>query len=69
MENEKKIFHDYICQVCGKPAEINYQLVWCEYPIDEYGEFGETEFGNVDENEFFCSECFEKEMKIVKEVY
>jgi len=50
--------HDYKCQVCGHPAEINYQHTWVSWDITDDGNFTNMEFHNCNENEFYCSNCW-----------
>ena len=61
----KKIKHEYVCLICGVPAEYNLQGGgWCLWSIDENGEYTEERkwgLGEGDKNEFYCTECAEKE--------
>ncbi len=53
--------HDHKCKVCGKPATVNYQLVWIQWNIDKQGLFSNPEYHNCVENEFYCDNCWNKE--------
>lgn len=55
--------HDHKCQVCDKPATVNYQLVWVQWNIDEEGNFDDSEYHNCKENNFYCDDCWNKEME------
>jgi len=49
----------YKCEVCGKPATVNYQRVWTRYPIEgEYFGVAEPlyEWTEDEPNRFFCEE-------------
>ena len=52
------------CQCCGKPAEINYQLVWIRWNIKEDGEVDSNNpiFKNCDQNNWYCERCYAKEV-------
>jgi len=54
--------HEHVCDVCGKPATINYQHCWVSWTITEKGDFVNEEFHDSDENEFYCDDCWENEM-------
>jgi len=51
-------------QGCGKPATINLAQNWHKYYITPKGEFKEGKSWEGDDNEFWCDECYEKEMSI-----
>ena len=57
----KKLNHEYKCEVCGKPATINIQNQWHTYVIDKEGNFQETDTYEGDENHFYCDKCEAKE--------
>jgi hypothetical protein len=50
----KKVNHDYVCDVCGKPATVNIQNAWYKYSIDKDGETREVDQWEGDVNEFYC---------------
>lgn len=58
-----KITHDHTCDNCGKPATLNLQNNWQLFDITPNGAFFENDTWEGDSNEFFCDDCYEKEMK------
>lgn len=59
------MFHEYLCDKCGKPAKYNLQgggyALW---EISSKGKFEIIEewgLGEEGENTFLCEECAEKE--------
>lgn len=52
-----KLLHDYVCDVCGKPATYNQQNWNHLYTIDKKGNFKETDDWEGNSNEYFCDEC------------
>lgn len=60
----KKIKHDHVCDNCGKPATLNLQNNWHLYDITPAGKFESNDEWDGDSNEFFCDECYEKEMSL-----
>ncbi len=58
-EKKEEITHDLKCENCGDPAEVNYQLVWVSWDIAKDGDYKNQDFHNTDENEFWCSRCWE----------
>lgn len=54
----EKITHDHKCKNCGDPAKVNYQLVWVSWAINPDGEFYGMELHNTDDDEFWCSRCW-----------
>lgn len=59
-KTKTKIKHDYVCDICGKPATYNKQDGGCKlFAIDDDGEYElEDEWGNGDTfNEFYCDNC------------
>jgi len=59
-----KIKHDHKCQNCGKPATKNLQYNWQLFAITPSGNFKEEDTWEGDSSEFFCDECYDKEMSI-----
>lgn len=57
-KEEVEIIHDHKCENCGDPATVNYQLVWVSWKIAPDGDFVDMEFHNTDDNEFWCSRCW-----------
>ena len=59
------IKHKEKCQMCGKSATVNYQLVWVRWVIFKDGSFSrEPDFKNVDTNEWYCDRCYAKEINM-----
>ena len=58
----KKIIHDYKCDNCGKPATLNLQNNWQLYEILYNGCFIEKDTWEGDSNEFYCDDCYKKEV-------
>jgi len=56
MPKKKKIEHDYVCDVCGKPATVNIQNWWHKYEIKPDGDMEEVDDWEGDTNEFYCDE-------------
>lgn len=50
----KKVNHDYVCDVCSKPATINIQSWVHKYTIENDGTMVETDDWEGGENEFYC---------------
>ena len=59
-----KIQHDHKCEKCGKPATVNLQQNWQKYAIEYDGSFTEVDTWEGDTNEFYCDQCYDKEMSI-----
>ena len=59
----KKNTHDYTCDICGKPATLNLQNNWQLFDITSSGDFKEQDTWEGDSNEFYCDDCYEKEME------
>ena len=57
----KKIKHDYKCQECDKPAEVNLQNNWHLWRISPDGDFVDEKEWEAGENNFWCEKCYEKE--------
>jgi hypothetical protein len=57
----KKIEHDYKCNICGKPAEYNFQTINKWWTIDKKGDFKDYDGDCGDVNEFYCEKCYNKE--------
>jgi hypothetical protein len=50
----KKVNHDYVCDVCGKPATVNIQNQWKKYSISNNGNTKKIDQWEGDVNEFYC---------------
>ena len=61
-EKNNKI-HNYKCDKCGKPATYNLQNNWHLWDIKPNGNFTHNDEWGAGENEFFCHDCYWKEMK------
>ncbi len=57
-KKEEEIQHDLKCENCGDPAEVNHQLVWVSWDITPDEDYKNMEFYGTDENEFWCSRCW-----------
>ena len=53
---------NYPCDYCGQPAIYNLQNIWKLYDIIDDKRFEDNNEWEGDGNEFFCEECYEKEM-------
>ena len=65
MTKSKKI--EYPCQTCGKQAVYNLQdggFVLYDIINDEKFEKNDSWAEGEQTNDFYCEECYEKEMKI-----
>jgi len=55
----KKITHNYKCEVCGEPATRQQQEVVVEYEITANGNFENEDILGTNDNEehFLCDDC------------
>ena len=51
------------CEICGKPATVNYSLEWRKYDYDsERNDYMGSEFLDTVKNEYYCDDCVEWNM-------
>jgi hypothetical protein len=56
MDIKQKIAHDYVCDICGKPAVFHIQEVYHSYEIQPNGDFNELDACEGNCNDFRCKE-------------
>jgi len=57
----KTITHDYKCQGCGKPAEVNLQTMYHRWNIEPNGKFVDEKTWEGEIQEMWCKKCAEEE--------
>lgn len=61
-KNKKEI--NFPCDSCGKQAVYNLQNNWHLFDIVDDEKFESNDEWEGDSNEFFCEDCYEKEMSL-----
>ena len=49
--------HDYVCDICGKPAMYCLQQIVHLYSVDNKGDTKELSADQLGETEWYCEEC------------